>query len=363
MASPVRVALIGCGRIAPRHIAAIDANADASLAAVCDLRGPQRVKTAAEAMVVSYGDWREMLRREKPDVAAVLTESGTHAAIAVAVAPHVGALIIEKPMALTLSDADSIIEACDRAGTRLFVVKQNRYNAAIVKLHEALCAGRFGKLVLGSVRVRWCRRQSYYDADAWRGTWQDDGGVFANQASHHLDLLQWLMGPVESVMAYTATRLVNIEADDTGVASLRFLNGALGLIEATTATRPRDLEGSISILGEHGVVVVGGFAANEIVTWQFEIEETSDAQIRALHVKPPNVYGYGHEAFYADVVRALRAGRPSMLEGIEGRKAVELMNAIYESATTGTQVRLHYAPRSTPFQALQGCAHVGGKSP
>jgi predicted dehydrogenase len=172
-------------------------------------------------------------------------------------------------MALTLPDADAMIEACGKSGSRLFVVKQNRYNLPIRKLREALDAGRFGKLVLGAVRVRWCRRQGYYDQARWRGTWAMDGGVFSNQASHHVDMLVHMMGEVESVKAMSATRLVSIEAEDTGVALVRFQGGALGVIEATTAARPEDLEGSISILGEGGTVEVGGFAMNEMTVWKF----------------------------------------------------------------------------------------------
>jgi len=175
----------------------------------------------------------------------------------------------------------------------LFVVKQNRYNRPVLKLRQALDAGRFGKLSLGTVRVRWCRPQTYYDQDAWRGTWKDDGGVFANQASHHIDLLQWLMGPVESVQSYTATRLVDIEVEDLGLAILRFTSGALGVIEATTTARPKDLEGSLSILGERGAVVIGGFAVNRLETWNFDVPSPDDENPQEWSQNPPNVYGLG----------------------------------------------------------------------
>jgi UDP-N-acetyl-2-amino-2-deoxyglucuronate dehydrogenase len=286
-----------------------------------------------------------MLRNEQLDIVSILTESGSHARIGSAIAARTKTLVIEKPMALTLDDADHLIEACDLNRTRLFVVKQNRYNRPVAFLRRALEAGRFGKLVVGTVRVRWCRRQDYYDLDGWRGTWKDDGGVLTNQASHHMDLLQWMMGPVESVKAYITTRLVNIETEDTAVAILRFTSGALGAIEATTATRPKDLEGSISILGERGSVVIGGFAVNKLETWNFDHVAPEDAEIHNASVHPPDVYGLGHYEFYKDVIDSIRTGRRAMLDGLEGRKSLELINAIYESASSGNEIRLRYVPR------------------
>jgi predicted dehydrogenase len=349
MTDRMRIALIGCGRISPRHLQAIRSQAALELVGVCDLSIEKARAAAGEGAARPYTSYQSMLEAEKPDVVAILTESGSHARIGVEVAPHVRALIVEKPMALTLDDADQLIETCGAHRTRLFVVKQNRYNPPVVRLKQALSEGRFGKLVLGTTRVRWCRRQEYYDQDAWRGTWKDDGGVLSNQASHHVDLLQWLMGPVEAVSAYTATRLVDIETEDTAVATLRFANGALGLIEATTGTRPKDLEGSISILGEKGSVVIGGFAVNRLETWAFSEPVPSDADAFESSVTPPNVYGFGHTAFYADVVEAIHSGRLAMLDGVEGRKSLELINALYESATAGHEVRLRYVPRRVPL--------------
>ena len=349
MTDPLRIGLVGCGRISGRHLEVLSAVEDMKLVAVCDLVQERRERVAAASGAVAYADYREMVRAERLDVVSVLTESGSHARIGVDLAPHVRALIVEKPMALTLEDADRLIEACDAHGTRLFVVKQNRYNPAIVRLRRAYEAGRFGKLVMGTVRVRWCRTQEYYDQDSWRGTWRDDGGVFTNQASHHLDLLQWFMGPIESVMAYTSTRLVHIETEDTGVAVIRFVSGALGVLEATTATRPKDLEGSISILGERGAAGVGGFAVNRVDVWNFADPDPSDAEARETSVTPPNVYGFGHYSFYKDAADVIRTGRRSMLEGLEGRKSLELTNAIYESAATHAEVRLRYVPRGVPL--------------
>jgi predicted dehydrogenase len=342
----VRVALVGCGRISPRHIQVIRAIPELELAAVCDLvEAKARAASTAGGGVPHYLDAQEMVSRERPDLVSVLVESGAHVPVAVSIAPNVKALVLEKPMALTLEDADRLIETCDAHHTRLFVVKQNRFNKPVVRLRKALEAGRFGKLVLGTVRVRWCRPQSYYDQDPWRGTWRDDGGVLTNQASHHVDLLQWMMGPVEAVKAYTATRLARIESEDTGVVAVRFASGALGIIEATTATRPKDLEGSLSILGEKGSVVIGGFAVNRLDTWNFAEPLPEDANAQEDSVTPPNVYGFGHYEFYKDVLECLESGRRAMLDGWEGRKSLELINAIYESAATGAEVRLHYVPR------------------
>jgi predicted dehydrogenase len=254
--------------------------------------------------------------------------------------------MVEKPMALTLHDADRMIAACDQAGIKLFVVKQNRFNVPVLKLREALVAGRFGKLVLGTIRVRWCRTQSYYDQDAWRGTWAMDGGVLSNQASHHVDMLEWMMGDVDTVFAMSSTALVDIETEDTAVVSLRFRNGALGVIEATTATRPRDLEGSISILGENGTVEIAGFAVNEMRVWNFADATQADGEVLAKYsVNPPNVYGFGHQAYYDHVVDCIVNNRKHLVDGLEGRKSLELISAIYESVETARPVQLRFNPK------------------
>jgi predicted dehydrogenase len=319
------------------------------LVAVCDLVAERARETAEPLGIPYYLDALEMVKREKPDVVSILTDSGSHPRIGALLAPHVPVVVVEKPMALTLEDADHLIETCEAHGTRLFVVKQNRFNPAIKQLRRAVDQGRFGKMVLGTVRIRWSRGQDYYDQASWRGTWKLDGGVFTNQASHHIDLLQWLLGPVESVKAYISTRLVNIEAEDTGVAVLKFKGGALGVVEATTATRPKDLEGSISVLGEKGSVVVGGFSVNRMVTWNFAEPAVEDQEAQMAITDPPNVYGFGHQPFYEDVIACLDSGRRSMLDGPEGRKSLEIINALYESAFTGREVHLHYVPQSVPL--------------
>jgi predicted dehydrogenase len=344
----LRFALVGCGRIAQRHAELLGRGQieGARLAAVCDIDPARARKFGEQYKVPFYTDMRVMAEREALDVFTILTPSGYHAEHVVALAQYEKHIVVEKPMALTLDSADEMVRACDRAGVRLFVVKQNRFNVPVVKLREALEAGRFGKLVLGTVRVRWCRRQDYYDQDDWRGTWALDGGVLANQASHHVDLLEWMMGPVESVFAKSATALVDIEAEDTAIVVLKFRNGALGIIEATTAARPVDLEGSISILGECGTVEIGGFAVNEMKTWKFAPALPGDEEIRARYsVNPPNVYGFGHQAYYEHVVACLANERRQLVDGLEGRKSLELISAIYESIETGREIRLRFRPQ------------------
>jgi len=343
------IALVGSGRISDRHLKVIGLIPGLKLVGVCDVK-PERARAAAEANgVPAYLDALEMVRSLKPDIVSILTDSGLHAPLGIRLAPHVPVLVVEKPMALTLEDADRLIETCEAFGTKLFVVKQNRFNPPIVALKRAVDEGRFGRMVLGTIRVRWARTQAYYDQDPWRGTWKLDGGVLTNQASHHIDLLQWLMGPVDSVKAYVSTRLSSIEVEDTAVAVLKFKSGALGVVEATTATRPKDLEGSISILGETASVVVGGFSVNKPVTWNFTTHQPEDEHIHELITNPPNVYGLGHQAYYEHVLACLDGGVNSMLAGLEGRKSVEIINALYESAFSGREVHLHYVPAGVPL--------------
>jgi len=343
----LKVALMGCGRIAKRHSELLGLNQidGASLAAVCDINLSKARSMGEKFKVPFFSNIEELLEKVDVDLVAVLTESGNHANHTIQVASFGKHVIVEKPMALTLDDADRMIAACDEVKKKLFVVKQNRFNLPVVKLKQALDEKRFGKLVLGTVRVRWCRPQEYYDQAAWRGTWAMDGGVLTNQASHHVDMLEWMMGDVESVFAKVNTSLAKIEAEDTAVVTLKFKNGALGIIEATTATRPKDLEGSLSILGENGAVVIGGFAVNKMEHWSF-IEESKEDKtvIKDFSVNPPNVYGFGHQAFYEYVVDCLANDGPHLVDGLTGRKSLELINAIYESVETGKEVLLRFKP-------------------
>ncbi len=358
MKDALRFALVGCGRIFERHAQILSTLPGAKIACVVDVDRARAEMQGARLGVPHHGSLEEMLARqaahdmEKVDVVSVLTPSGDHAATARRALAAGLPVVVEKPMALRLADADAMIADAARAKVPLFVVKQNRYNRPVVALRRALEAGRFGKMVMGTVRVRWCRRQKYYDADPWRGKWGTDGGVFSNQASHHVDLLQWMMGPVESVLARTATRLARVETEDTGVALLRFASGALGVIEATTGTRPVDLEGSISILGEKGTVEIGGFAVNEIRHWRFEEETPEDNEVRKnASTNPPDVYGFGHRSYLEHVIAALRDGASPPVDGAEGRKSLELLHAIYESSATGREVK---PGEPTPHSRLGG---------
>ncbi len=341
-------ALVGCGRIARKHAELLGTGQipNARLAAVCDIVEDKAKAYGQKYNVPYYTDMDEMMQKENIDVVSVLTESGNHAKHTINLAKYGKHIIVEKPMALALDDADAMIEACDRNNCKLFVVKQNRFNLPVQKLREAIDKGRFGKLVLGTIRVRWMRDQSYYDLAPWRGTWQYDGGVLTNQASHHVDLLQWMMGPVISVFAKGITALVDIEAEDTATAVLTFKNGGLGIIEATTAARPKDMEGSISILGEKGSVVIGGFAVNRIDHWEFAEPLPEDDIIRSqFNENPPNVYGFGHKRYYEDVVHAILNNTRSLVDGLEGRKSLELINAMYESMETGKEIFLRFRPK------------------
>lgn len=345
--TPLSIGLVGCGRIARRHAAILRDRPDVALAAVADTTAARAEAFAQEYGGRPYTSLSALIEREKPDCVTVCTPSGNHAEqVLFAARAGVKNIIVEKPMALRLSDADAMIAECERLGALLMVVKQNRYNLPIKKLREAMDHGRFGKLVLGAVRVRWCRRQDYYDQDAWRGTWASDGGVFANQASHHVDMLVHLMGEVASVRAVTATRLVRIEAEDTGVALLTFRSGALGVIEATTAARPEDLEGSISVLGENGTVEVGGFAMNEMKVWRFSNQGPEDEGVLDRYrTNPPDVYGFGHHEFLDQAINAIRTGGPAPVDGREGRRSLEVITAMYESSESGADVLLPFTPR------------------
>lgn len=346
----VKFALVGCGRIVKKHTAALTKHLShkAELVAVCDIKYDRAESIGKQYNVPYYAGYDEMLKKHpEVDVVSVLTESGNHAAHTIdIVKKYRKHVIVEKPMALNLSRADQMIRVCDEHGVKLFVVKQNRYNLPVMKLREALEQGRFGKLVMGTVRVRWCRPQEYYDQDEWRGTWEMDGGVFTNQASHHVDLLEWMLGEPVSVFAKSRTALVDIETEDTGVAIIQFKNGAIGVIEATTATRPKDLEGSLSVLGERGTVEIGGFAVNQMKTWNFIDETAEDKQVVEEYAEmPPNVYGFGHIRYLENVCDNLLSQTRALVDGLEGRKSLELINAIYESIETGREVFLRFRPQ------------------
>jgi UDP-N-acetyl-2-amino-2-deoxyglucuronate dehydrogenase len=334
----LRVALVGCGRISRNHFDAIRRTDGLTLTAVCDTVA-ERARAAGEHEgVPAYTNYEEMLRTSDADLIAICTPSGLHASQGALAARAGKNVLTEKPMAITLAQADELVRACDEAGVFLFVVKQNRLNPPIQLLKRAIDKGRFGRIYMANTTVRWQRPQEYYDAAPWRGTWEFDGGAIMNQASHYVDLIQWLVGPVESVMARTATQARRIEAEDSGVAILRFRSGALGVIEVNVLTYPKNLEGSITILGEKGSVKIGGTAVNKVEHWLFADYDDDDKLIDAANTAPPNVYGFGHEGYYRNVVSSLSGEAQPGTDGRAGRKSLELILGIYESAKTGHEV-------------------------
>ena len=334
-------AIIGCGRISLKHTENLKNKLKkAHLVSVCDIVEAKARKLGELYKVNWYTSYDEMLQTEQIDVVCILTESGNHAKHTIDVlrkySKHV---VVEKPMALTIEDADAMIETAKNVNKKLFVVKQNRYNLPVTKLRQAIDDNRFGKLIMGTVRVRWCRTQDYYNLDPWRGTYELDGGVFTNQASHHIDLLEWMLGEPTEVFAKGKTFLADIETEDTGVAVITFKSGAIGIVEATTATRPNDLEGSISILGENGSVVIAGFAVNEMQTWSFSNKLPGDDDVLRLYREnPPDVYGFGHLKYLENVCDVILEDEKPCVDGAEGKKSIILINAIYDSMKSKKEV-------------------------
>jgi UDP-N-acetyl-2-amino-2-deoxyglucuronate dehydrogenase len=337
-----RVGLVGCGRISKNHFDAIRKVDGLSLAAVCDTDAERARRAGEEQGVPAYRTIDDMLRAsddEAPfDIVAVCTPSGLHSAHGAAAARAGKHVVTEKPMAISLTQADELVHACDEAGVQLFVVKQNRLNPPIQLLKRAVDKGRFGRIYMANVTVRWQRPQDYYDAEPWRGTWEFDGGAIMNQASHYVDLIQWLVGPVESVLAKTATQARRIEAEDSGVGLVKFRSGALGVIEVNVLTYPKNLEGSITVLGEKGSVKIGGTAVNRVEHWLFADYDDDDKLVDAANTNPPNVYGYGHEGYYRNVLAVLRGEAKPETDGRAGRKSLELILGLYESAKSGREV-------------------------
>lgn len=343
--SPLRFAFLGCGAIANKHVTALSYLDGVELVAVSDLNLEAAEAFAGKHGVRSYEDPREMIQENDIDIVSILTPSGFHAKNILDLVDCGTHFVVEKPMALRLDDADKIIRSCAEQNTKVFVVQQNRFNPPVQALKAAIDAGRFGKMVMGSVRVYWCRRQEYYDSKQWRGTWALDGGVTSNQASHHIDMLEWIMGDVVSVMAMTETRLADIEVEDTSCALLRFASGALGVIQATTATRPTDLEGSLTVLGEKASVEIGGFFMNKLKTWQFSEPIADDETIFETHGSNPNIFAWNHAEYLRNVVGAIQSNSMGLVEGLNGRRSLELITAIYESSETGKEVPLRFRPK------------------
>jgi len=340
----VRFAIIGCGRIAQNHFESINKHSGrAELVAVCDT-DPGALSHAVEKNGTrGFATLPELLTSVESDCVVLTTPSGLHHRQATDAARAGFNVMTEKPMATRWHDGQAMVRACDKAGVHLFVVKQNRRNPTLQLLKRAVEQGRFGRIYMVNVNVFWTRPQAYYDSAAWRGTWEFDGGAVRPQASHDLDVLDWICGPVESVMAYTGTLARNIEVEDTGVAALKWRNGAMGSINVTMLTYPKNLEGSITILGEKGSACIGGVAVNEIKNWQFDAADPMDEQIAAASYETTSVYGHGHPMYYDNVINTLRGEAQPETDGREGLKSLELLIAMYMSARDGKRVNLPLA--------------------
>jgi UDP-N-acetyl-2-amino-2-deoxyglucuronate dehydrogenase len=337
----VRFALVGCGRIAQNHFASIEKHTDRSeLVDVSDI-DPDALRAAvARTGARGHASLADLLVHTNADCVIVTTPSGVHSAQAVEIAKAGKHVVTEKPMATRWRDGLEMVEACDKAGVRLFVVKQNRRNATLQLLKRAVDQKRFGRIYAVSVNVFWTRPQDYYDSAKWRGTWEFDGGAFMNQASHYIDLLDWLVGPVESVMAYTATLARDIEVEDSGVAAIRWRSGAMGTLNVSMLTYPKNLEGSITILGEKGTVRVGGVAVNEIQQWEFDEARPEDEEVKHASYATTSVYGFGHPLYYDNVIKTLCGESEAETDGREGLKSLELLIAMYLSSRDGRRVAL-----------------------
>ncbi len=338
---PIRIAVIGCGRIASNHFAAIAKHAGRiELAAVCD-NDPRALEDAVgKSGAKGYADLAELLAAESTDLVALCTPSGLHSSQAIQCAQAGVHVMTEKPMATRWADGLAMVEACDRAGVQLFVVKQNRRNATLQLVKKAIDRGRFGRIYMATINVFWARPQSYYDSAKWRGTWEFDGGALMNQASHYVDLVDWLIGPVESVQAYVGTLARNIQVEDTATVGIRWRSGALGSVNVTMLAYPRNLEGSITIIGERGSVKVGGVAVNQIEHWEFADSDPDDEQVKAASYETTSVYGFGHPLYYDNVITTLRGETEPETDGREGLRSLEVLIASYLSARDQHRVAL-----------------------
>jgi len=337
----LKVGVVGCGRISKNHFGSIlQYPEELELAAVCDIDGDALKRTAAEYNVQGYTELKGMLTHEALDLVVLCTPSGIHPSQAVLAAAHGVHVVSEKPMATRYKYGLRMVEACDEAGVRLFVVKQNRRNATLQLLKRAIDEKRFGAIKMVHLNVFWTRPQDYYDyGQGWRGTWEFDGGAFMNQASHYVDLVEWLIGPVDRVQAMMSTTR-DIEAEDTGVVNIKWRSGALGSMAVTMLTYPKNLEGSITILGETGSVKVGGVAVNEIQTWDFADQRDYDTEVKSANYETTSVYGFGHPLYYRNVIDVMRGNAEPETDGREGLKSLEFLTAVYMAARDGSSVGL-----------------------
>ncbi len=343
----MKYALIGCGRISPNHIAAALAK-NLEIVGLCDVNEESMddkiVKFKLDGSKSrKFYDYHEMIRAVKPDLVSICTESGKHAQIALDCIRAGVNIIIEKPIALSIKDADSIIEAAKESNVKVCACHQNRFNKSVQKIREALDQRRFGRLFYGTAHIRWNRGRDYYDRALWRGTWEQDGGSLMNQCIHNIDLLRWMMGnEITEVFAYTdKLNHSYIEAEDLGIALVKFTNGSYGIIEGTTDIYPKNLEETLYIFGEKGTVKAGGQSVNVIEEWRFSDLLDDPEEVKATyHENPPNVYGFGHTALFADVIESIRDDREPSVSAEDGKRALELVLAIYKSAAEGRPVKL-----------------------
>ncbi|MGQ3892478.1 Gfo/Idh/MocA family protein [Legionella sp. CNM-4043-24] len=329
----INVAVVGCGRIANNHLQAIEQLGDhLQLTAVCDVDSQALRDASTRCKVPGFASLEQMLKESEADIVTLCTPSGLHPEQSIQVAQSGRHIITEKPMATRWQDGLRMVKACDAAGVRLFVVKQNRLNSTMQALKRAIEQKRFGRIHMASVNVFWTRPQEYYDQGGWRGTWEMDGGAFMNQASHYVDLIQWLLGPVDSVQAMMATLERDIAAEDSGVMTLRFRHGAMASINVTMLTYPKNFEGSITILGEKGTVRIGGVAVNEVQHWEFADARPEDEAIRQASYQTASVYGFGHQLYYQNVIDCLRGEARPITDGRAGLVSLELLIAAYRAA-------------------------------
>ena len=341
MKKKIKIAVVGCGRISAKHFDAISNYPDSlELVAICDVNQKIVDQHSSKFRVKGYISMLEMLDSENIDIVTICTPSGIHPDQAILAADHGVHVITEKPMATRWSDGLRMVRACDNAGVRLFVVKQNRNNSTLKLLKRAISEKRFGKIYMVNLNVFWTRPQEYYDSAKWRGTWELDGGAFMNQASHYVDLIEWLIGPVDSVQAMTATQARDIEVEDTGVMNIRWRSGALGSMNVTMLTYPKNYEGSITVIGEKGTVRIGGVAVNEIKQWEFNDKRDYDDQVQSASYKTTSVYGFGHVLYYQNVIDVLKKKKAPEIDGREGLKSLEVLIAAYLSARDGQIVSL-----------------------
>lgn len=343
----MRYALIGCGRIATNHVKAV-LNNNLEFVAACDIKESQienllvKHGLEKETTIKHYNDYKKMIGENQLDLVAIATESGNHAEIALYCIDHGINCIIEKPIAMSIQDADAIIRRAEENGVKVSACHQNRFNVAVQEMRKAVEAGRFGKLSHGSVHVRWNRNEGYYTQAPWRGKWASDGGALMNQCIHGIDLLRWMIGDeVEEVYGQTRRQFHDyLEAEDVGMAVVKFKNGAIATIEGTTNVYPQNLEETLYLFGEHGTVKIGGTSTNNIDVWQFADETEEDGKNKGLEEVTSNIYGNGHTSLYTDVIDAIEKDRRPYVDAVAGRNALELVLAIYKSQKEQRPVKL-----------------------